>query len=314
MTEITKSSAGLRGQQPADESARLMHMATYAAVLTAGLLVVIKSGAWWVTGSVSLLGSLMDSGLDVIASTINMVAVRHSLIPRDHEHRFGHGKAEALAGLGQSLIVFVSAFYLIYHCYDRIVDPRAVEQTTIGIAAIVISIILTLGLVRFQQTVIAKSGSLAIAADQLHYKSDLLMNLAVIGALILSGLEGLPFIDPLIGVGIAFYILLASWRIAFQSFDQLMDRELPNEMRNCIRQTAITHPEVRDVHDLRTRSSGASDFIQLHLELDPLITLVEAHRIADEVEADLMKLFPRAQIIIHQDPADHEEVPALDKR
>lgn len=314
MTEIAKNSVVPEDQVSASESARLMRSATYAAVAVASFLVLIKGAAWLVTGSVSLLGSLMDSGLDVFASTINMVAVRHSLIPRDHEHRFGHGKAEALAGLAQSAVISISSLYLLYECYDHFVNPRDVEQSGIGIAAIIISIILTLGLVRFQRSVITKSGSLAISADQLHYKSDLLMNFAVVGALVLSGLVSLPIIDPLVGVVIAFYILNASWRIMSQSFDQLMDRELPNETRGQIKHAVLKHPDVLDVHDLRTRSSGTSDFIQLHLELDPFITLIEAHRISDEVEADLMKEFPRAQIIIHQDPAGHEEVPALDKR
>ncbi len=314
MTEITKNSVATPGQVSADESARLMRMATYAAVAIAGTLLLIKGAAWLITGSVSLLGSLMDSCLDVFASTINLVAVRHSLMPRDHEHRFGHGKAEALAGLAQAAVISVSAIYLLYECYDRFIDPKVVEQTGLGIAAIVVSIVLTLGLVQFQRRVVAKSGSLAISADQLHYKSDLLMNLGVILALVLSGFVRLPLADSFMGAAIALYILTASWRIMAQSFDHLMDRELPNEIRNQIKRAVLKHPKVLDVHDLRTRSSGTSDFIQLHLELDPRITLIEAHRISDEVEAGLMKEFPRAQIIIHQDPAGHEEIPALDKR
>ncbi len=313
MTESTKNTEGPTGGPAERDPARLMRMATYAAVGTAAALVVIKGAAWLVTGSVSLLGSLIDSCLDVFASTVNLIAVRASLAPRDHEHRFGHGKAEALAGMGQSIVVFASALYLLYQCYDRFLEPQVVERSTAGIAAIVVSIGLTLLLVRFQKSVISKSGSLAISADQLHYKSDLLMNLAVIGALIMSSVVDLPVIDPLVGVGIAVYILTASWRIMIQSFDQLMDRELPNDVRDRIRQTAMGHDDVRNVHDLRTRSSGTSDFIQLHLELDPFITLVEAHRISDEVEAGLMEVFPRAQIIIHQDPAGHEDVPVLDK-
>ena len=314
MTEIAKNTNVEAGQTSPEDSERLMRAATYAAVTTAGSLLVIKGVAWFVTGSVALLGSLMDSALDVFASTINLIAVRHALMPRDHEHRFGHGKAEALAGLAQSAVISLSALYLLYECYERFVDPKVVEESGLGIAAILLSIVLTLGLVRFQNKVVAKSGSLAISADQLHYKSDLLMNFAVIGALIISGFVDWPFADPLVGVAIAIYILTASWRIMGQSFDHLMDRELPNETRNKIKSAVLRHPEVLDVHDLRTRSSGTADFIQLHLELDPHITLIEAHEISDEVEASLMREFPRAQIIIHQDPAGHEEVPALDKR
>lgn len=313
MTDSIKNMEQPSGGQAERDPARLMRLATYAAVGTAAVLVAVKGAAWLITGSVSLLGSLIDSCLDVFASTVNLVAVRASLAPRDHEHRFGHGKAEALAGLGQSIVIFASALYLLYQCYDRFMEPKVVEQGTAGIAAIVVSIGLTLLLVRFQKRVIRTSGSLAISADQLHYKSDLLMNLAVIGALVMSSVVDLPLIDPLVGVGIAVYILTASWSIMAQSFDQLMDRELPNEVRGRILETAMQHDDVRDVHDLRTRSSGTSDFIQLHLELDPFITLLEAHRISDEVEAALMKVFPRAQVIIHQDPAGHEDVPTLDK-
>lgn len=314
MTETAKPSAPDTTSSRAVDPKRLMRLATYAAVAAGCFLVAIKLVAWWLTGSVALLGSLIDSGLDIVASTINLIAVRHSLIPRDHEHRFGHGKAEALAGLGQSTIVFLSALYLLYQCYVRFSGPVAIQQSTIGIVVIGISIAVTLALVRFQRVVISKTGSLAISADELHYKSDLLMNAAVIGALALSGLAEMPLVDPIVGIGIAIYILTASWHIMIQSFDQLMDKELPNETRFQIKDTVLRHPEVLDIHDLRTRSAGTSDFIQLHLELDPNMTLVEAHKISDEVEAELKRQFPRAEIIIHQDPAGYEDVPALDKR
>jgi len=314
MTEVLQQGQSHTRKRRDYEAEVLMRSATYAAVLTALILVAIKAGAWWVTGSVAVLGSLIDSLLDVAASSVNLLAVRKALAPRDHEHRFGHGKLEALAGLAQALIIACSALYLVYECVRRFVLPRPVENGFVGIAVIVISIVLTLLLVRFQRKVIVKSGSLAISADELHYKGDLFMNAAVIAALALSGVPRLSFTDPLIGIVVAGYIVWAAWAIMSQSYDQLMDRELPDDKRQRVKEIALTHPEVRAVHDLRTRSSGRIDFIQLHLELDPSISLVKAHEISDEVELKLLREFPRAEVIIHQDPAGIEEIPALDKR
>jgi len=314
MTEATQTSHSHGISRVDREAESLMRSATYAAVSTAGILVVIKAIAWWFTGSVALLGSLFDSMLDVAVSLVNMIAVRKALLPRDEEHRFGHGKVEALAGLGQALIIALSALYLVYECLQRIGTPKSVENGLIGVVVIVISIILTLLLVRFQRKVIQRSGSLVISADELHYKGDLLMNVAVIAALLLSGIAGLPLIDPAIGLGVAVYIVWAAWTIVRQSYDQLMDREFPDDKRMRVRDMAMKHPDVLDVHDLRTRSAGRLDFIQLHLELDADISLVRAHEIADEVEEQLLNTFPRAEIIIHQDPAGLEEITALDKR
>ncbi len=297
----------------AEEASRLMTAATKAAVLTAAILAAIKALAWWMTGSVALLGSLLDSLLDMAASIGNFVAVRHALSPRDHEHRFGHGKAEALAGLGQAVLITLSALFLISESYQQFVTPQPLTNSNIGIGVTVIAIVMTLLLVRFQSRVIAKSGSLAIAADELHYKGDLFMNAAVIVALVLSGIVNIPWVDPLIGMCIAGYILYAVWQIVQQSYDQLMDAEFPDEKRKKVLDIARSHPEVMDVHDLRTRSAGTWDFIQCHIELDPQISLIKAHDIADEVEALLKQAFPRAEIILHQDPAGLEELTPLEQ-
>jgi ferrous-iron efflux pump FieF len=313
MTETTKEPISTSSRARTDESKRLMRKATVAAVITAFTLVCIKAIAWWYTGSIALFGSLLDSILDGAASLVNMFAVKHALEPSDREHRFGHGKAEALAGLGQAMFISLSAFYLMYESYQHFVHPTVMDNSALGIGVTLIAILMTLALVRFQTYVIKQTGSLAITADELHYKGDLLMNVAVIVALVMSGLGTFTWADPLIGVFIAGYILYAAWQIIDQSFDHLMDKELPDEERLRIIKIARGHPEVLDVHDLRTRSSGTAVFIQFHMELDPEISLIKAHTIADEVEALLMVTFPRAEIIIHQDPAGLEELTALEK-
>lgn len=283
-------------------SARLMRLATNAAVAVATLLVVIKAGAWWLTDSVSLLSSLIDSLLDVGASLINLLAVRHSLQPADYEHRFGHGKAEHLAGLGQAAFVAGSAGFLLIEAAGRFARPHAIEYGGTGIAVMVFSIVATVGLVHFQRYVVRKTGSIAIGADSLHYTGDVLINGSVILALVLATSFDLAFMDPLFGIVIALYLLRTAGRIAFASVDPLMDRELLEEDRSRIRTIACAHPEVRDLHDLRTRQSGTMAFIQFHLELNGDMTLREAHRISDEVEMEVAKAFPAAEIIIHEDP------------
>ena len=296
-----------------DETKRLLNAATLAAVLTATFLLVAKAIAWILTGSVALLGSLLDSLLDTFASVLNLFAVRHSLAPRDAEHRFGHGKAEALAGLGQSLLIAVSALFLMWESISHILTPEPVQFGVVGVGVITLAIVLTLALVRFQKHVIQKTGSLAISADQLHYKGDLFMNAAVIVALLIAGFTPYTWVDPVIGVGIGLYILSSAWQIVVKSFDQLMDKEFEDDKRLRVLELARSHPQVRSVHDVRTRSAGTWDFIQMHIELDPSLSLIQAHEIADEVEFSLKAEFPRAEIIIHQDPAGVEELSLLER-
>ena len=291
--------------------ARLMKLATYAAVATAVTLIIAKLVAWILTDSVAMLGSLMDSGLDGFASLINLMAVRHALVPADREHRFGHGKAEALAGLAQAAFITGSSMFLLLEVGDRAFRPHAVGASEMGIAVLVFSIALTLCLVVFQRHVVKRTGSIAIAADSLHYKGDLLMNLAVILALVLVAQFGVIWADPLIGFGIAAYLLYGAWRIFATARDQLMDRELPDELRARIREIATGHTRVIDMHDLRTRASGTNTFIQMHLEMDPAMALIEAHEIADEVEAWIREEFHDAEVIIHQDPFGVEEARAV---
>ena len=286
----------------APQGSLLMKSATYAAVTVALILVAIKIWAWFMTGSVAMLGSLVDSSLDVMVSAVNLAAVHAAVTPADREHRFGHGKAEAIAGLLQGLVISASALFLIVRSVQRIITPEPIQQSTIGIAVMVVSIVLTLGLVAYQRYVINHSRSLAIKAESLHYASDLLMNLGVIVALVVTGLFGIPYVDPVIAIIIAAVLLNGAWHIAVQSFDMVMDKEFPEEDRQKIKDLVLAHREVMAMHDLRTRSSGTMSFIQFHIELDPEISLVESHKISDEVEASVAEKFPHAEILIHQDP------------
>jgi ferrous-iron efflux pump FieF len=282
---------------------QLMRWATYASVATAFVLIAAKVIAYVLTDSVSLLSTLLDSLLDAAASLINLVAVRHALTPADREHRFGHGKAEPLAALGQSTFIAGSAAFLIVQAANRLVSPHPVTNTGIGLGVMAFSIAATLLLVSFQRFVIRRTGSLAIKADSLHYASDLIVNASVVVALILVAMYGWQRVDPVFGGGIALYIIYTAWQIARSALDMLMDRELPDEERQRIRAIALSNPAVRAVHDLRTRSAGQTVFMQMHLEVDGKLTLAEAHTIADAVEEQIHTAYPDAEIIIHEDPA-----------
>tara|TARA_R110001592_G_scaffold357416_1_gene660689 strand:+ start:284761 stop:285744 length:984 start_codon:yes stop_codon:yes gene_type:complete len=283
------------------ETARLMRLATYASVSVALTLILAKLVAWGYSGSLSLLATLIDSSLDALASLINLFAVRHALSPADRQHRFGHGKAEALAGLGQAAFIAGSAGFILVEGVRRFINPQPVDAFGLGIAVMVFSIVATLGLLAFQRYVIRRTDSMAINADALHYRTDLMVNLSVIAALLLAA-AGWPGFDSLFAIGIALYILYSAWGIVRRAFDHLMDRELPDDEREQIKTIARSHPKVRGLHDLRSRRSGMDTFMQLHLELDDELSLLQAHKISDEVEARLLEVYPAAEIIIHIDP------------
>lgn len=292
-------------------TARLMRLATYASVAVAATLIAVKAGALYTTGAAVMLATLIDSILDGAASLLNLFAVRHSLLPADDQHRFGHGKAEALAGLGQAAFIGGSAVFLGFESVQRIIEPHPVAQSSTGIAVTLFALTLTIALVAFQRHVVRASGSVAVSADALHYASDVVLNLGVIAGLVLSGRFGLIFADPLIALAIAFWIGNSAIQIFRTSFDQIMDRELPEEDRNRVRNIALAHAGVISIHDVRSRLAGSTPFIQLHLEMQPDMTLHAAHLIADEVEAKVKAAFPGAEVIIHQDPAGFEKQPAF---
>lgn len=298
----TAPAAGRSYDQIKPETARLLRFATLASVFTAVLLIGAKSVAWGMTGSVSVLSTLIDSLMDVGASLVNAIAVRNALKPADTEHRFGHGKAEPLAGLGQAAFVAGSSLFLVIEAVDRVITPAPITRQGFGIAVMVFSIVATIVLVMFQSYVIRRTQSLAISADSLHYKGDVLIHGSVIVSLLLSANLNITYLDPLFGVGIALYLLWNARSIAMNALHELMDRELGEEDRERVVTIAMAHPEVRDIHDLRTRSAGPRSFIQFHLELDKNISLLRAHEISDDVEAKVRAAFPGSGVIIHQDP------------
>ncbi len=293
--------ADTQASQSQEETAKLLRLATYASTSVAIVLIAAKLFAWAASDSVSLLATLIDSMLDAVASIINLVAVRHALTPADKEHRFGHGKAEALAGLSQSLFIAGSAGYLLIEAWQRVIQPSAVESVELGIFVMAISIVATMLLLAFQRHVIKKTNSTAIRADALHYRTDLMVNGSVIVALLLAN-AGWPGFDGLFAGAIAIYILFSARDIIVTSYDHLMDRELPDEDRQKIKALVMQHPKARGLHDLRSRHSGTMTFIQLHLELDDDLSLMAAHKISDEVELSILNAFPGSEILIHIDP------------
>ncbi|MSP42636.1 MAG: cation diffusion facilitator family transporter [Alphaproteobacteria bacterium] len=288
-----------------------MRLATYASVSIAAILIAAKIGALYLTGAAVMLATLVDSILDGAASLLNLLAVRHSLQPADEEHRFGHGKAEALAGLGQAAFIGGSAVFLTFESIQRLIDPHPVVQTAVGVAVTLFALILTIALVTFQRYVSRVSGSIAVSADALHYASDVVLNLGVISGLFLSTQAGFPLADPLIALAIAGWIGYSAVQIFRTAYDQIMDREMPDDERTRVREIALSHKDVLSIHDVRSRVAGTTPFIQLHLEMRPDMSLQAAHQIADAVEAKVKEAFPGAEVIIHQDPAGFEKNPAF---
>ena len=287
--------------------ARLMRSATYASVTVASLLILVKTSAWFATDSISLLSSLVDSILDAGASLVNLFAVSQALQPADKEHRFGHGKAEALASLAQAAFIVGSGVFLLLESVGRFVKPQEVSNSDTGILVMAISIVMTLLLVGFQTYVVNKTNSIAINADSIHYRADILVNIAVIVSLILSVNLQWTMADPIFALFIILYMSIGAYKIGIQALDVLMDRELPDEDRQHIKEIAESHESVLNVHDRRTRSSGATSFIQFHAEMPKDISLSEAHAIADEVMYMVEKVFPNTEVLIHQDPEGVDE-------
>jgi ferrous-iron efflux pump FieF len=292
---------------PIGETEVLMRRATGASVLVALTLIAAKAVAWWLTDSVAILSTLADSFLDALASLVTFFAVRQAVQPADREHRFGHGKAEALAALGQAAFITGSGMLLLFEAGKRFFEPAEIGYEFVGIGVMGFSIVLTLALVLYQRSVVRHTNSLAIGGDSLHYQGDLLINLSVAGSLAADAFLDIKILDPIFAMGIVLYLLWNAWQIAKRALGDLMDRELPEDDRERIREIVHAHPEVRSMHDLRSRRSGLDTFIQLHLELDPQMRLTEAHEISDQVEAEIIAAFPGAEVIIHQDPEGLEE-------
>lgn len=283
------------------DSRQLTRLATYASVSVALTLIVVKLFGWWLTGSVSILASLLDSTLDVVASIMILFAVRLAQVPADSEHRFGHGKAEPLAALAQSVFIAGSAFYLLVYAVDRLIHPEGINQVPLGIWIMVFSMLLTSVLVLFQRYVVRQTQSTAIKSDSLHYITDIAANLLVAVGLIVT-LWRFEWVDAVLAIFIALFIGWSALKLAKESANQLLDIELPNEMREQIQQIILSHRGVEGFNDLRTYRSGPNMFIQVDLELDDRMPLVKAHRIAEEVTERIQECFPQADVLIHQEP------------
>lgn len=286
---------------PSKDYTHFVKLASWASLIVAGLLIVSKLYAWAITGSASLMAALTDSLLDAVASGMNFFVIRYALMPADDEHRFGHGKAESLAGLGQAAFISGSSLLLIFHAINRIYQPVPIQHHEIGLWVSGFAIVATLMLVMFQQYVVRRTGSVAIKADSLHYKGDLLLNASVMVAIWLTA-AGVAYVDSIAAILIALFLLYNAWSIALESGNSLMDRELSNEEQQKILALAANHPQVLSVHQLRTRQAGHTVFIQMHLSLDDNLSLIEAHRIGMAVEGEIKKAYPNADVIIHEDP------------
>jgi ferrous-iron efflux pump FieF len=283
--------------------------AALASVSTATFLLFLKGYAAWATGSVAMLGSLADTGLDLISSLITLYAVHLAAQPADRDHRFGHGKAEALAALFQVGIIAFSAIAIGWRAVARLTRGETTANAEYGIAASLVAIAVTLVLVLYQRRVIARTGSVAIHTDHVHYQSDLLLNMSVIVALVLDQYFGIRGADPVLGILIALWLLWGAWVASSRAIDQLMDKEWPEEKRRRFVEVAARHPELKGIHDLRTRTSGAHDFVQFHVWMNPSMTIEEAHRVMDEVEHKLEGEFPGVEILIHIDPEGQVDQP-----
>lgn len=289
----------------ASQAASLNRSAAFASIAVAALLLGLKAWAALSTGSAAMLGSLADTTLDLLASLATLAGVWVAAQPEDNEHRFGHGKAEALAAMFQVVLISLSAISLAFHAVQQLFAGARTEAAAEGIGVSVVAMVATVGLLAWQRHVIARTNSLAISTDHVHYQSDLLLNLAVIAALALDQFLDVKGADPLFGLGIAAWLGWGAWSASQEAIDHLMDREWPQDKKDRFIAVLARHPELRGVHDLRTRTSGNRDFVQFHVWVDGRMTVSEAHDVMDEIEAKLLAEFPGIEILIHPDPEGH---------
>jgi cation diffusion facilitator family transporter len=283
---------------------RLRRAASYASVAAAVVLIIAKLGAWLATGSVSLLTSVIDSVVDVGASLVTLVGVRYAERPADLDHRFGHGKAEALAAFVQAVFLAGAGVALVFQAIERLTDPKALQRVDLGLGVIGLSLVMTCALVTLQTVVIRRTGSTAIAADRTHYIADIVLNITVLAALGLSRLTGSPYFDPLFALVIGCYMAYGGQKIAARAMPMLLDRELPDADRRRIEALVAARVRITGMHDLRTRNAGDRVFVEFHVEVDGDLTVEQGHEIVDEVETAVCALFPgEAEVIVHMEPA-----------
>ena len=295
--------------QVAAQRARLTRSAALASIAMALFLGALKTWAVWRTGSTAMLGSLADTAHDLIASVATLIGVWVAAQPADEDHRFGHGKAEAVAAMFQVFLIVLSAGGIAFRAVSRLIDRGTTEAAGDGILVSLVAIAATFALLAWQRHVIRRTGSVAIKTDNVHYKSDLMLNGAVIAALVLDQMLGFPAADPLFGLAIAAWLLWGAWRASSEAIDHLMDKEWPEEKRLRFVEVAATHPELSKLHDLRTRTSGDRDFVQFHVNLPARMSVGEAHDVIERVEEHLCREFPGMELLIHIDPEGHVDEP-----
>lgn len=285
----------------AERRSVLVRAAGRASVAAAVAIVLLKLAIWWQSGSASVLASLVDSGMDLISSAINLFALSYAARPADNEHRYGHGKAEALAAFMQALALMGSAVIVIWHAGAGLLGGDVqVSVTPAALIGMVVVMVITAALVLFQRYVVARTGSQLVAADSLHYRSDFLINGSVIAALLLSA--HVRWLDPLFALLIAAYIASTAARILRRAVNELLDRELPAPLDSEVLAIARQHPLVRDAHGLRTRQAGGRYFAQFDLDFPAHTTLEAAHDAATSVRVQLQQRFPTMDVQIHFDP------------
>lgn len=280
---------------------KLVRYATLGSIVVALLIITAKIFAWVITDSLSILSSLVDSSIDLLSSVVTFFAVRYALKPADNDHRFGHGKAEDIAAFSQSAFMLGSVVFILAESISRFFSPDKIQNEMIGVYVMLFSTLLILVLVSFQSYVAKRTNSIAIKADSLHYKNDLLLNALVIVSLVMSNYVDMAIIDPIIATLICVYILISAKSIGKEAFDKLMDKEFEDDDRQRIINIVTKVENIRGFHDLRTRKSGVKNFIQMHLEFDKNITLMDAHSISEEVEQKVLEIYPNSEILVHQD-------------
>jgi ferrous-iron efflux pump FieF len=278
--------------EDAAEASHLKNLSARLTLVVAVLLVVVKLAGWLITGSMALLASAVDSLVDTSASLVTLTGVRYAQRPPDRDHRFGHGKGEAVAAFTQATFLAGAALVLAFQSVERVVFPVPLDALEIGSWLIGGSLAVAYGLAAMQSWVVRKTGSTAIAADRTHYLTDIGLNAAVLAALGVTQWTGWTRADPAFAFVISGYMLWSAYAIAREALEQLLDRELPSEDRRRIKAAVRACSGVRDIHDLRTRFSGDRTFVEYHLEVDPGLTVDVGHAIGDATEVAVQNLLP----------------------